>query len=291
MLTELSCPPPPPIAAPTHPPATPGARPAPTGASLVLDGDVLARGVPIGRLIGAVSFVEMLFFQVQGRYPTRDEAIMTEAYLVSLCEHGDTSPSTHGARVAASVGAPFAACAVNFITAAMGKYHFGALELAMAQLRDVAASSIAPGPYIDACLARGERIWGFGHRFHKSANAASLDPQSLSQLQEQTDPRVRSLLELADDLQWRGRHVALVREMGRHLYQRKRVPINVDGLAAGLLLDMGFPPEVGMLFVILGRLANMARFYVEEQSARPNRFVGLACRADPTFDRTVDRDL
>ncbi len=269
----------------------PDPRPQPCGASAVLDGDVLARGIPIGRLIGSVSYVDMLFFQTQARYPTPAEAQVMEAYLVSLCEHGVTSPSTHGTRVAASVGAPFAACAVNFITAAMGQYHFGALERSMAQLAEIKASKASLEEYVDACLARGERLWGFGHRFHKSAPVASLDPGTIEQLQECTDPRVRRLIEIADELQWQGTNLALVRRLGRLLYERKGVPINVDGIAAGLLLDMGFDPRIAMLFVMLGRLSNMARLYLEEQHERPNRFVGLASREDPTFDRTVDRDL
>lgn len=266
-------------------------RPLPSGASVVLDGDVLARGVPIGRLAGHVSYVDMIFFQVQGRYPTAAEARLMEAYLVSLCEHGVTSPSTHGARVAANVGAPFGACAVNFITAAMGVYHFGALEMAMGQLRELAASGEPIHAYVDARLARGERLWGFGHRFHKSADAAAHPPRALEELQERADPRVRRLLELADELGWAGPHVALVRRLGRLLYERKGVPINIDGLAAALLLDMGFDPRIAMLFVVLGRLSNMARLFLEEQRERPNRFVGLACRTDPTFDRTVAREF
>lgn len=266
-------------------------RPPAQGASAVLDGEVLARGVPIGRLVGSVSFVDMIFFQVQGRYPSREEGVLMEAYLVSLCEHGVTSPSTHGARVAANVGAPFGACAVNFITGAMGVYHFGALELAMTHLREIAASGADIEAYVDERLARGERLWGFGHRFHKSAGAAGLEAGCVEQLHELTDPRVRRLIELMDEIGWRGPHVALVRRLGGVLYERKQVPINVDGLAAGLLLDMGFDARIAMLFVVLGRLANMARLYLEEQEERPNRFVGLARREDPTFDRTVDRDL
>jgi citrate synthase len=266
-------------------------RPAPCGQSAVLDGDVLARGVPIGRLAGAVSYVDMLFFQLQSRYPTQRESRMMEAYLVALCEHGVTSPSTHGARVAASVRAPFGACAINFISAAMGAYHFGALELAMQELAGIAGSGADPAAYIDERIARGERLWGFGHRFHKSAGATDLDARALERLQEATDPRVRRLLEIADEIGWDGPHLALVRRIGRLLYQRKRVPINVDGVAAGLLLDMGFDPRVAMLFVVLGRLPNIARLYMEEQEQPANRFVGLASREDPSFDRTVDRDL
>jgi citrate synthase len=267
-------------------------RPLPRGESLVLDGDVLARGVPIGELAGKVSFIDMIFFQTQARYPSATEHRLMETYLVLLCEHGVTSPSTHGMRVAASVRAPFAACAVNFITGAMGPYHFGALEQSMIQLQDLAASGDDPEAFVDAELARGSRIWGFGHRFHKSApDAGTLEPEELESLQEQTDPRVRALLSLADELEWNGPHLALVRRLGRILYARKRVPINVDGMAAGLLLDMGFDPSIAMLFVVLGRLPNMARLYLEEQTQTPNRFVGLADRTDPTFNRTVDRDL
>ena len=265
--------------------------PLPRGESAVLDGEILARGVPIGSLMASVSFIDMLFFQTQSRYPSAAERAMMDVYLVSLCEHGVTSPSTHGARVAASVGAPFAACAINFITAAMGRYHFGALEMAMQQLREIASHQPGVEAYVDAHLARGERLWGFGHRFHKSAGAATLEPTAVEQLQECTDPRVRALLRLADELGWQGPHVALVRRLGHLLYARKRVPINVDGVAAGLLLDMRFEPEIAMLFVMLGRLPNMARLFQEERQERPNRFVGLASREDPTFDRTVDLDL
>ncbi len=267
------------------------ARPLPCGESAVLDGEILARGIPIGQLVGRVSYVDMLFFQTQARYPSRAEAVLMEAYLVSLCEHGVTSPSTHGARVAASVRAPFAASAINFISAAMGGYHFGALELAMEEIGGVARAGIEPERYVEERLTRGERLWGFGHRFHKSAGAGDGDPGSIQRLQEQTDPRVRRLIELADQLEWDGPHVALVRRFGRLLYERKRVPINVDGIAAGLLLDMGFDPRIGMLFVALGRLSNIARLYLEEHERPANRFVGLASREDPTFNRTVDRDL
>ena len=232
----------------------------------------------------------MLFFQLQERYPSPQESRLMEAYLVGLCEHGVTSPSTHGARVTASVGGPFAASAINFIAAAMGRFHFGALEMAMHQLREIRARGADLEGYVDERLAAGDRLWGFGHRFHKSAGAGD-SPAEVQRLQEGTDPRVRSMLALADELAWAGPHLALVRRLGRLLYQRKGVPINVDGMAAGLLLDMGFEPEIAMLFVVLGRLPNIARLHQEEQRERPNLFVGLASRDDPTFDRTVDRDL
>ena len=266
---------------------------APVGESAVLDGEILARGVPIGSLIGGMSFVEMIFFQAQGRRPSDAERTVMEAYLVSLCEHGVTSPSTHGARVAASVRAPFAASAVSFIAGAMGSYHFGALERAMEQVREVVRwvdGGGSVGGYVEARLAAGARLWGFGHRFHKSVDRAGLSEGELARMQELTDPRVRRLLEIADGLGWPGRHLTLVRELGHALHERKGTPINIDGCGAGFLLDMGFGSGTALLFVVLGRLPNIARLWEEEQGNPINRFVALADRSDPTFDRTVDRE-
>ena len=89
-------------------PTLPDLRPLPNGASAVLDGDVIVEGV-LGRLIGHVSYIDMIFFQTQSRYPTVAEASLMEAYLVSLCEHGvTTSPSTRRTRSPRASGRPSA---------------------------------------------------------------------------------------------------------------------------------------------------------------------------------------
>lgn len=256
------------------------------GPSLVRDGEILARGVPIGDVIDSTSYIEMLFFQLQARVPTSAERTMLNAYLVSLCEHGVTSPSTHGPRVTASVRAPFAASAISFIATAMGPYHFGALERSMEALLELEKSGEASPQYLERKARARERIWGYGHRFHKSVGGP--DPQN--PMQEDADPRVRRLLRLADELKWPGPHLRRVRELGRLLHERSRVPINIDGIAAGLLLDMGFDPQTALLFVVIGRLPNIARLHVEEHAHAVNRFTGLATREDPGFDRTIDRE-
>ena len=264
--------------------------PEPDGSSRVIDGEIFARGVRVGALVNRVSYIDMIFFQLQGRYPTQAEARMTEAYLVSLCEHGVTSPSTHGARVAASVRAPFAASAISFIAGAMGPYHFGALEQAMLELKRLVQTQADLEAFVSQRIATRERIWGFGHRFHKSSDGSGNEPSAIERFAERADPRVRALTALADELDWRGAHLSLARELGRILYERKRVPINIDGIAAGILLDMNFEPDCAMLFVILGRLPNIARLHLEERDHTPNRFVALATNDDPGFTRTTDRD-
>lgn len=256
------------------------------GPSLVRDGEILARGVPIGQVIDSVGYIEMIFFQLQGRMPSESERTMMNAYLVSLCEHGVTSPSTHGPRVTASVRAPFGATAISFIATAMGPYHFGALERSMETLLELEASGEDSQAYLERKAKARERVWGYGHRFHKSVGG----PDQTRPLQEDADPRVRSLIQLADQLGWSGRHLRRVRELGRLLHERCRIPINIDGVAAGLLLDMGFAPQTALLFVVLGRLPNIARLHAEEHDQTANRFTALATREDPGFDRTIDRE-
>ena len=263
----------------------------PCGPSRVVDGEIYARGVPIGHLVAGASFIDMLFFQMQARSPSPAESRLMEAYLVSLCEHGVTSPSTHGARVAASVRTPFAGSAISFIAGAMGPYHFGALEQAMLELREVVAGGVAAREHVARRLESGVRIWGFGHRFHKSSDGTGADASTIERFQEQADPRVRALTALADELAWEGEHTRAARAIGHALYERKKIPINIDGIGAGLLLDMGFDPACAMLFVMVGRLPNIARLHLEEQNETPNRFVALATNEDPGFKRTTDRDL
>lgn len=270
----------------TSPEPSPSPEPVYSGPSLVRDGEILARGLPIGRFIERHDYIDTLFVQLQARRPTPSERAMLDAYLVSLCEHGVTSPSTHGPRVTASVRAPFGATAVSFIATAMGPYHFGALERTMHTLLELDQSGEDIAKYADRKAVDGQRIWGFGHRFHKSTG----EPDPDRPAQEDADPRVRHLIRFADELGWRGRHLRRVRELGRVLHARKRIPINIDGVAAGLLLDMGFDPETALLFVIIGRLPNIARLHAEEQHEPSNRFTALATREDPGFNRTIDRD-
>ena len=49
-------------------------------------------------LIGKVNFTEMLFFQILGRVPTKQESAVVDACLVTLMEHGLT-PSALATRL------------------------------------------------------------------------------------------------------------------------------------------------------------------------------------------------
>ena len=205
-----------------------------SGKSQVGNGQILVKGNLIEDVTRQLTYVEMLFFQLQDRLPTLKEKIMLSHYLVSLCEHADTSPSTHGARVASNVGASFSSSAISFIAGASGLYHFGALEKAMQEIRFITDNMLDVGAYVTDKLSSGERIWGFGHRFHRTENSPNIDCLEYDALGEKKDPRVRVLFEIADEIGWEGNHLRIVRDIGKILYQEKGLPINIDGVGAGL---------------------------------------------------------
>jgi citrate synthase len=52
----------------------------------------------------------------------------------------------------------------------------------------------------------------------------------------------------------------------------KPLPINVDGAIAAILYDLGFPPVMGKLMFIIGRVAGLSAELVEEYTReRPMR--------------------
>jgi citrate synthase len=264
----------------------------PNGRSYVGNSRIIARGHPIETLTRRLSFADMIFYQVQGRLPTETEETMLNHYIVSLAEHGDTSPSTHGARVTSNVGGTFSMAAINFVSGASGRYHFGALEYAMEEIQTVADQCLDISNYVQGKIDRREKASGFGHRFHRTDTRHDLPAEQYDCLAERKDPRVNVLLELADSMQWDGRYLRTVREIGRVLYDKKQIPINVDGVGAGLLLDMSFPPAIAALFPIIGRLPMIARYHLAERCEPTNRFVDLVDRTDPRYGpRTVDLEL
>jgi len=78
-------------------------------------------------LIGNISFSEMVYLLIKGNMPSKNEAKMMEAVLVSFCDHGITPPSTQSARLMASAGSPIHACMAGGLLA-FGKNHAGAIE-------------------------------------------------------------------------------------------------------------------------------------------------------------------
>jgi citrate synthase len=228
--------------------------------SRIDNGVIEVKGTPIQEIIENLNFIDTIVYMVLDRMPSQEESKLLESYLVSMCDHGDTSPSTIGPRVASNTRASFPMAMINHISLASGDYHFGALELAMKEIKYIDENVEDLESYIDNKIKNKERLWGFGHRFHE------------------TDPRVTYLSQLAEDLGYQGKYMELSSKMENILYDKKKIRRNIDGFGGPLLADMGFPSEISLLFTTFGRMSKIARQHIEETQESPGKYIGLVDR-------------
>ncbi|MGE0500033.1 MAG: citrate synthase/methylcitrate synthase [Rhizobiaceae bacterium] len=106
-----------------------------------------------------------LLAMLRGATPGVEEAAALDAYLVTVSDHG-MNASTFAARVVASTQADLFMAATAGYCALSGPLHGGAPGPVLDML-DAIGSRENIAPWIDAALARGERLMGFGHRIYK----------------------------------------------------------------------------------------------------------------------------
>lgn len=246
--------------------------------SQVFPDRVLLRGYSLADLMGRYSFGDVVYLLLAGDLPAGREGQMLEAILVACVEHNINAPSTHTARAVANTGAPVQTAVAAGISA-IGEHHGGAGEACGRILQEAIAANpeAAPEDLAAAIVAgfrqAGQRLPGFGHRFH--------DP----------DPRACRLLELADQWQISARHVALARAMVDALRRAsgRSLPLNVDGALAALISDMGIHWQYGKGIFMIGRIAGLVAHVQEEMVA--GKPFGFAERVDIEYIGPSERPL
>jgi citrate synthase len=156
---------------------------------------------------------------------------MLEAIIISVIDHGVKPPSTIAAVTVANTGGSLNSAVAAGILA-INKYHGGAIEDAMKAISQ--AVELQETEHLDAIKSAekvvenykllGERISGFGHRFHAA------------------DPRTVRLFELAKELNIAGKYVEQAEFLEKVLSEKsgKLLPINADGAIAACLCEMNF---------------------------------------------------
>lgn len=222
------------------------------------------RGHRIDQLMGEVTFSQAIFLALTGRLPEARIAPLIDAIFVSSIDHGTTPPSALAARTAASTGAPLnAAIAAGLLS--INAFHGGAIEDAMRMVADVQSRVDAGASRDDAAQALVEdyraskqKLSGLGHRVHTA------------------DPRTRELLTLASDCGVAAAGIASIQAI-KTAFTRvtgKTLPINVDGALAGILYDLGIPPELGNAFFMIARTPGLVAQVTEEKTReKPMRVI------------------
>lgn len=113
----------------------------------------------------SLSHAADLLRMLRGKAGDAAEVKAFESYLVAAIDHG-LNASTFTARVVASTGSGLASAVVAALGALKGPLHGGAPGPVLDMLDAIGQVQRAPA-WIDAAIARGERLMGFGHRIYR----------------------------------------------------------------------------------------------------------------------------
>ncbi len=211
------------------------------------DGKVYVYGYDLAKLAGERSFTEAIYLILKGELPDKNSKAMLDSMLTIAIDHGTEPSSVVAARNVYSGGSPVQAAVAAGILA-FGEYHGGAIEAAMEIFYKYCPPKGAGAAELIADFEKsGARISGFGHRVYT------------------TDPRTQRLVELAKELGFYGKYVKFALEVeGKLSIANKKLPLNIDGIYAALLCEMGFNAKAGKGFFIIARTPGIVAHVVEE---------------------------
>ena len=220
---------------------------------------------PDPRLRTAADFLRML----RGAPASEAEATALDTYLAVVIDHG-LNASTFTARVVASTRASLSAAAGAGFAALTGPLHGGAPGPVLDML-DALGAPDRIDAWIEAALARGERLMGFGHRIYRVRDPRADALKAALQRLNPATPR----LAFAERVEERA--LALLR---RHRPGRA-IDTNVEFYTALLLDALGVPRDAMVSVFAMSRVAGWIAHALEQQRTgriiRPaSRYIGPA---------------
>jgi citrate synthase len=242
--------------------------------------NIWIRGYDIGSLMQKATFAETIFLLHLGRLPSREEGKLLDAILISSSDHGPGSPSAATARLACSGNRKSLSSAVAAGVLAIGDEHGGAgmacMELIASGVTLMRSQAIsiedAAARIVDESRNSKTRLSGLGHRVHS------------------TDPRKDVLFGMAREYGVAGDGVAFMLALESAAAARiKPLPLNIDGVLAAVLFDLGFPPSFGRLAFIIGRVAGLSAEITEELTREKAMRIRIPVKYDGPEPRKIDR--
>ena len=225
-------------------------------------GKIRIKGYDIADIMENLSYAEAVYLILKGELPSKAEAALMNAILVSSVDHGASPPSVLGTRTVASGGNSLNAAIAGGVLV-IGDSHGGAIEQSAKIMQEWVKKGEGPekaaAGLVDWLKETKKRMPGFGHRLHK------------------TDPRTAKLFDIAARHGYSGKHIELCEAIEKTLEEKtgKALPINVDGAIAAVISDMGFDWRLGKGVFIISRVPGLlAHAYEEMTRERPMRKLG-----------------
>src|SRR3990167_8158538 len=184
------------------------------------------RGYKLTEMLQKLSFTQAIFLILKGELPSEKEEAVLNAILVASIDHGVEAPSTTVARITASCGVPLSTAVANGV-AAIGESHGGAIESAAKIFQNAVTKGSKAADIVEKARFKSERIPGYGHKIYE------------------TDPRTQAILEVAEKQGFKGPHIEIALEMEKELEKAvgKKLCLNIDGITAAVISELGFPVE------------------------------------------------
>ncbi len=187
------------------------------------------------------------------RKPEPREVAALDAYLVTVSDHG-MNASTFTTRVVASTQADLFAAVTAGYCALTGPLHGGAPEPVLEML-DAIGTRERIKPWVDAALARGERLMGFGHRVYRVR-----DPRA-----DVLKDAIERLAAEGADLPFAGEVEAYIREALRRKNPNRPLETNVEFFTAILLDALSIPRQAFTPIFAVARSAGWTAHAREQQ--------------------------
>ncbi|MBN1211228.1 MAG: citryl-CoA lyase [candidate division Zixibacteria bacterium] len=241
-------------------------------------GKIRVRGYAIADIMEKLSYAETVYLILKGELPSKAEAALMNAILVSSVDHGASPPSVLGTRTVMSGGNSLNASLAGGVLV-IGDSHGGAIEQSAKIMQEWTAKNEGKEPaavaseLVDWLKEAKIRMPGFGHRLHR------------------VDPRTGKLFDIAARHGYSGKHIELCRAIESALVEKtgKQLPINVDGAIAAVISDMGFDWRLGKGFFIISRMPGLlAHAYEEMTREKPMRRLGPL---PYEYDGPAERDI
>ena len=202
----------------------------------------------------AADYLRML----SGRTPEPAKVHALEDYLVLLADHG-MNASTFALRVVLSTNSDLVSATTAALGALKGPAHGGA-PAKVSDMLDAVGDASQASRWIDSTLARGERLFGFGHRAYKTEDPRSVLLHRIAR--GIADPKRLALAEAVEVAALE----ALQREKpGRRLYT------NVEFYSAVVLEAIGLPRELFTPTFAVARTVGWTAHALEQ--VRDNRLI------------------
>jgi len=206
-----------------------------------------------GQMLGNARWVEMLVLLLRDELPGSAELDMLEALAVALANPGPRDPSVHAAMCGGVGGSTAAASLIAALSVGAGRNR-GARDVFDAMNAWQACGSDLPG-WITHIKQPGEGaidIWP------TREHSPGFDPHGVS-----TATCVRQLLEKLASIAETPRLAWLAAHF-REAEKAVGLPLDISGVAAAALADLGFSPVEGEMLYLLLRLPGAAAHALEQ---------------------------